>query len=176
MKKARIFGAIWGILGVTLILGSATARVWPHVSDAFNVGLSPFEWSILILWSALMVVAEGYRGFQKLFSPRVAARAWHLANHGRALDLILAPLYCMGYFHATRRRVITSWSLTAGITLIVIIVRYLAQPWRGIIDSGVVLGLIYGLIWLYIFTARTFISHNYVVDPEVTKMTEPGIT
>ncbi len=169
MKVAHIFGAIWGILGVTLILGSATARVLPHVFDAFKVRLSPLEWIVLILWCVFMVVAEGYRGFQKLFSPRVAARTWHLVNHGRPIDLILAPLYCIGYFHTTRKRMITSWSLTVGIALIVVIVRYLPQPWRGIIDTGVVLGLLYGLIWVYVFTIRTFKSHTYVVDPEVTK-------
>jgi hypothetical protein len=169
LKVAHIFGAIWGILGVTLILGSATARVLPHVFDAFKVRLSPLEWIVLILWCVFMVVAEGYRGFQKLFSPRVAARTWHLVNHGRPIDLILAPLYCIGYFHTTRKRMITSWSLTVGIALIVVIVRYLPQPWRGIIDTGVVLGLLYGLIWVYVFTIRTFKSHTYVVDPEVTK-------
>lgn len=175
MKVTHILGATWGILGVTLILGSAITRVWPHVFDAFNVGLSPLEWIVLILWNVFMVVAEGYRGFQKLFSPRVAARTWHLINHGSPVDLILAPLYCIGYFHATRRRVITSWSLTASITLIVVIVRYLPQPWRGIIDGGVVLGLFYGLIWVYVFIIRTFKSHTYIVDPEVTKMIEPSI-
>lgn len=175
MKKAHIFGAIWGILGVTLILGSAIMRIWPRVFDAFKLGLSPLEWIALILWNLFMVVAEGYQGFQKLFSPRVAARTWHLVNCGRPVDLILAPLYCIGYFHATRKRMITSWSLTAGITFIVIIVRYLPQPWRGIIDSGVVLGLLYGLLWVYVFTIRTFKSHAYIVDPEVTKIIRSGI-
>ena len=175
MKISHIFGAIWGILGITLIIASAITRVLPHVFDAFNVGLSPVEWIVLILWCVFMVVAEGYRGFQKLFSPRVAARTWHLVNHGRTVDLILAPLYCIGYFHTTRKRMITSWSLTAGITLLVLIVRYLSQPWRGIIDSGVVLGLFYGLIWVYIFTIRTFKGRTYIVDPEVTKTIEPSV-
>ena len=169
MKITHIFGAIWGILGVTLIIGSAVMRILPHAFDAFNVGLSPLEWIVLTLWSVFMVVAEGYRGFQKLFSPRVVARARHLINHGRPLDLILAPIYCMGYFHATRKRIITSWSLTAGITLLIVVVHYISQPWRGIIDSGVVLGLLYGLIWVYIFTIRTLQSHSYIVDPEVSE-------
>jgi hypothetical protein len=167
LRKTHIIGAVWGILGVSLILGSAILRVIPHVLDAFNVGLSAFQWIILLVWCSFMLVAEGYRGFQKLFSPRVAARTWYLVNHGKTIDLILAPLYCMGYFHATKKRIITSWSLTAGITLLIIGVRFMAQPWRGIIDSGVVLGLLYGLIWVYVFTIRTFMSHTYLSDPEV---------
>jgi hypothetical protein len=142
-------------------------RVTPRVFDAFNIGLTPIQWFVLIAWCGFMLVAEGYRGFQKLFSPRVAARTFYLINHGRTVDLVFAPFFCMGYFHATRKRVITSWSLTAVITLLIVGVRFIAQPWRGIIDSGVVLGLLYGLVWVYIFTLRTFMSHTYVVDPEV---------
>ena len=168
MRITHIIGAIWGILGVTLILSSAIVRVYPHVLDAFSLGLSHLQWVVLILWSLFMLVAEGHKGFQKLFSPRVAARTWHLVNHGRPIDLILAPIYCMGYFHATRKRIITSWSLTAVITVIIVIVRYFPQPWRGIIDSGVILGLFYGLVWVYVFTLQGFIKRSYVTDPEVT--------
>jgi len=167
LRATHIIGAIWGILGVTLILGSAIVRVYPHMADALSLGLSPLQWVVLFLWSMFMLLAEGYRGFQKLFSPRVAARTWHLVNHGRPIDLILAPLYCIGYFHATRKRIITSWSLTVVITFIVVIVRYLPQPWRGIIDSGVILGLFYGLIWVYLFTFQSFMKRSYITDPEV---------
>ena len=176
MRIIHVIGAIWGILGVTIILGSAIIRVYPHVLDAFNVGLSPLQWVVLFLWSIFMLVAEGYRGFQKLFSPRVAARTWHLVNHGSAIDLILAPLYCIGYFHATRKRMITSWTLTAMITLIVVVVRYLPQPWRGIIDNGVILGLLYGLVWVYIYTVKTFKNRIYLVDPEIHKKVAPSIS
>jgi hypothetical protein len=166
MKKINLIGATWGILGVSIILISAITRVIPHVTDAFRIGLSPFQWAVLIIWCVFMFITEGYRGFQKLFSPRVAARSWHLVNYGKPIDLILAPIYCMGYFHATKKRIITSWTLTAGIALIIVVVTFLSQPWRGIIDSGVVLGLVYGLVWVLIFTYITFKKHIYVVDPE----------
>lgn len=170
MQIRRKIGAAWGIVGVTLIIGSAVLRVLPHAIDAFRVGLNPLEWVVLVLWVALMLFGEGYRGFQKQFSPRVAARMWHLANHGRSLDVWLAPLYCVGYYHASRRRIISSWSLTAGVTLLIIIVIHFAQPWRGIIDCGVVLGLLYGLICIYVFTWQTLRSQQYVADPEVPQV------
>lgn len=167
MKNARVLGAIWGILGVSIILTIAILRVTPHVFNAINIGLSSLQWVVLVIWSAFMLVAEGYRGFQKNFSPRVVARAWYLINHGKKVDLTLAPFFCMGYFHATRKRIITSWSLTIGIVLLIVGVRFIAQPWRGIIDSGVVLGLLYGLVWVHIFTVRTLIGRSYLEDPEI---------
>ena len=175
VRAARALGAFWAILGVTLILGSAVLRVLPHAEDAFRSGLSPLEWVVLIIWSLFMLVGEGYRGFQKQFSPRVAARMWHLLNHGRPVDLVLAPLYCVGYFRATNRRVITSWTLTAAITLIIVIVHYFPQPWRGILDTGVVLGLLYGLVWVYVFTIQTLKNKAYLVDPEIKNFTKPKI-
>lgn len=114
-----------------------------------------------------MLISEGYRGFQKQFSPRVAARIGYLAKHGKPLELLLAPLFCMGYFRGTRRLLITVWALTAGIIILVLLIRLLQQPWRGIIDGGVVLGLSYGLLWIYIFIIRMIKSRSYPIDPQV---------
>lgn len=167
LKLPRTIGAIWGILGVVLILGSAIIRILPHVFDAFQLGLTFFETIVLVVWVPLMVITEGYRGFQKSFSPRIVSRAWRLTNHGQSIELILAPLYCIGYFHATRKRMITSWSLTSGIILLVFIVHTFPQPWRGIIDSGVVAGLLYGLMWVFIFVIRTSKNPAIIADPEI---------
>ena len=106
------------------------------------------------MWVAFNAYSEGYRGFHRNFSPRVIARAQHLHAHPRALHVALAPLYCMGLVHATRRRLITSWSLTLGIVAIVVAVRQLAQPWRGIVDAGVVVGLAIGVLSILFYVGR----------------------
>jgi hypothetical protein len=168
VQLKRRVGAVWGIAGITLIIGSAIIRVTPKALDAFRVGLHPLQWAVLVVWVTFMLIGEGYRGFQLKFSPRVAARMWHLLQHGRSVDLWLAPFYCIGYYGASKRRIISSWSLTVGVTLIILVVVQLPQPWRGIIDCGVVLGLLYGLICVYAFTWRTLRSRIYVTDPEVS--------
>lgn len=170
MKTARKLGVIWGVVGITALIGSAIIRLLSNVFEGINAGLSPSEWTALALWCVFMFITEGYQGFQKKFSPRFAARAWHLINHGRPLDIILAPLYCIGYFHAVKKRIITSWALTVSIILLVMIVRYTPQPWRGIIDSGIILGLAYGLIWIYICLVKTLRKRCYIVDPEVINL------
>ncbi len=114
-----------------------------------------------------MAYAEGYRAFQQAFSPRVAARARYLRDHPNLMHSLLAPLFCMAYFHAQRRRQITSISVTAGIIILVILVRFLEQPWRGIIDGGVVVGLAWGLVSLVVFAYRALTAGTFPYSPEV---------
>jgi hypothetical protein len=162
-----IFGAIWGLTGVLLLLGSAVYRLSHWAIDAF---FYPFLWyhsASLFLVLLFMAYAEGYRGFQKAFSPRVAARALYLKKNPRFLHALFAPFFCMGFFYASRRRKITSFSVTSGIIVLILLVRLLPQPWRGIIDAGVVVGLAWGLISLTIFIVQAFGSKEFSYSPEV---------
>lgn len=59
---------------------------------------------------------------------------------------VLAPAFCIGYFHGTRKRVITSWCVTTIIFLVVVGVKRLANPYRAIIDAGVIVGLAIGVL------------------------------
>jgi hypothetical protein len=154
VTAARRIGATWALVGIAALLGDAIARVEPYARRAVQHGLSAGQWTLLVVWVLVMVVAEGYRGFQKRFSPRVAGRWRTLVHEGRGVDLVLAPLYCIGYFHAPRRQLISSWSLTAGIVVLILLVRLLDQPWRGIVDAGVLAGLLYGLVSVFVLIAR----------------------
>jgi hypothetical protein len=148
--------AAWGVGGVSCLLGFAIVRLVPVAWAAIASGLSVVQWSVLALVVPAMTLFEGYRGFQRGFSPRVAARARHLAARPTPVRALLAPLFCMGYFGAPRRRRATSIALTAGIVTIVTAARQLEQPWRGIVDAGVVVGLTWGLVSLWAFTLRAF--------------------
>ena len=56
---------------------------------------------------------------------------------------------------ATRKVLMTSWIVVIMVVLLVMLIRVLDQPWRGIIDAGVVVGLFGGLLsLLWIFLAR----------------------
>lgn len=162
----KIIGAIWGAAGVTLLITTAIYRLTPKAIDAIQSGLTTFQWIALVLWSIFMLISEGYRGFQKKFSPRTAARVKHLHDHPRPLHVLLAPFFCMGYFHATKKTRIVSICLTAGIALLVIAVSFVSQPWRGIIDTGVVLGLAYGISSFFIFLFQAFTNPAYPHSPE----------
>jgi hypothetical protein len=161
------FGAFWGLAGVVLLLGSAIYRLMPLAIDAFAYDWSWYHWFTFALLIFFMAYAEGYRAFQKGFSPRVAARARYLRDHPNALHAFLAPLFCMAYFHALKRRQIVSLSVTAGIIVLVVLVRLLPQPWRGIIDGSVVVGLVWGLVSLIVFGFQAFTLERFNYSPEV---------
>lgn len=161
-------GALWGLAGVAALLGSATWRLGRLALPAVTGDLSGFQLAALAAVVLFMAYAEGYRGFQRGFSPRVAARARYLLDHPRTLHVLLAPFFCMGYFHATRRRQRTSILLTVGIIGLVLAVRLLPQPWRGIVDAGVVVGLAWGLLSVLGFGLKALTQKAFPHSPEVT--------
>lgn len=160
-------GAIWGFSGVVTLLGYAIVRLAPRAAEALKMPLEPIHWIFLGVWTLFMLVAEGYRGFQKKFSPRTAARVRYLRDAGRPAHHLFAPFFCMGYFHAKRKTQITAICLTLGIILLVVLVRFLPQPWRGMVDFGVVLGLTWGIVSFAIFTARELFGSGEGNSPEV---------
>ena len=158
--------AIWGFTGVCLLFGSAIYRLAPLAMALPIETLVWYHWIALIACLLFMGFAEGYRGFQQNFSPRAAARLLYLQNNATPLRALFAPFFCMGYFHATKKRQTVSICLTAGIVVLVLIVHQFVQPWRGIIDAGVVLGLVWGIVSLAACTFKAFTSEEYNVSPE----------
>ena len=164
---AGMIGATWGIGGMLLLLGNAIHRLFILTHDAFSFEFSWYHWLALLVNLAFMAYSEGYKGFQKSFSPRFAARARYLRDHPRPLHVLLAPFFCAGYFHTTRRRQISIVVLTLAIIILILIVHRLPQPWRGIIDAGVVLGLAWGLVSIVHQSVLAFTSPHFQESPEL---------
>jgi hypothetical protein len=148
-------------------LGSALWRLSPIAAEAVRMDLAVHQWIVLVVWVAVMGWSEGYRGFQQMFSPRVVARAIALARDPQPLRVVFAPVFCMGLFGATRKRKIVARSLTAGIVGLVLLVRMLAQPWRGIIDAGVVFGLAWGAVAIVVFAVAALGGRPPSIDPDL---------
>ena len=169
-KTTRVISAVWGLGGVLLLVGYAVCRLIPFAMGMATFELPWWQWLVLIVWCAYMAYSEGYAAFYKLFAPRTIARAQYLAHNAEVplVRRILAPLFCMAYFGAPKRRVITAYSLTAGIIVLIILIHFVPQPWRGIIDSGVVLGLVCGLVAVVVWTIRVLTNPRVsIADPEV---------
>ena len=73
----------------------------------------------------------------------------------------------MGFFNAPKRRIISSTLLSTMIIIFVLVFKYIPQPWRGIFDAGVVLGLIWGLIATAICCYQAFMTTKPIANPEV---------
>jgi hypothetical protein len=166
-SMAGLIGAVWGAGGLAIVLLDAINRLSRIALHAFDEGLTGFQYLVLAVIIILMAYFEGYRGFQKSFSPRSAARAYYLYKNPEPLAILLAPFFCMGYFRASRGPFLFAWVGTALIILLIILLQMSPQPWRGIVDAGVVVGLSWGLISLLISVWRVFSSGIYVLSPEV---------
>ncbi|WP_292955069.1 MULTISPECIES: hypothetical protein [unclassified Neptuniibacter] len=159
--------ALWGITGISLLLGSAIYRLSTIGLETFSYPLDWYHWLALAVSIAFMGFAEGYRGFQQAWSPRVAARLLYLSQNASPLRVVLAPLFCMGFFSIVRKRMIVTYCLTLGIIGMVLLVHQLEQPWRGIVDLGVVTGLAWGLTSLLLFSLQAFFGNKFDHSPEM---------
>lgn len=159
---------IWGLGGFFLLLVYAIYRLAPIAWTAIQEPLTGLQYVLLIGNTLFMAHSEGYKGFQKAYSPRVVSRAFYLRRHATVPLALLAPFFCMTYFGAPRKRVIVSWCLTAAIIVLILIFQRLPSPWRGILDAGVVVGLSWGIIATLIILFRTMAKKSELADPEVS--------
>lgn len=166
--KNRI-ALVWGIGGVVLLLSQACWRLGLESRNAFSMEWDWFHYPVFAAIVFFMAYSEGYKAFQKQFSPRVVARAWTLRDHCTWLQFFLSPLFCMGFFHATRKRKIVTYCVTFGIILLIIGVRLMPHPWRGMVDIGVVVGLGWGLIAIVAFTYRALTDPDWDYPPDLPR-------
>ncbi len=166
-RQLGSIAAIWGVAGACAILGFAIMRMLGHVREGFQQPLELVHYAVMIPWLFFMLYSEGYKGFQKGYSPRVAARANYLREHSTPIRAIFAPIFCMGFFHSTKKRKIVIWILLTGITLLVVLFQYIPQPWRGVLDLGVVLGLSWGVIATLVFFFKYWFGDGSDADPEM---------
>ncbi len=144
------------MLGVLALLVEAIVRLFPPALAPLVEGTLTLEQALAYLGTVVFFgFVEGYRGFQRAFSPRAAARAvWLDRADAPAWLKVLAPLFCMALVHATPRRLVTNWLLVTGIVGLILLVRMLPQPWRAIVDGGVVVGLSWGAVSLLVSYAK----------------------
>jgi hypothetical protein len=170
-EKPEIVGfdiaGAWGLLGLSCLLCSSVFRVGKVTFGAWGPdvpGLEPWHWVFLAAWVGFMGYMEGYRGFQLGYSRRVVLRALALRSESRLLPRLLAPLSCMGVIYAPRRRLIVAWFIILAVIGIVTVVRFFPQPWRGLIDAGVVVGLTWGLFAMWANIGKV-LSGRVVPEP-----------
>lgn len=165
MPVRSIAISAWTLGGLAALFVHAINRLLPRFLEA-TAEMHAGHWCALAGWVLFMLYTEGYRGFQLRFSPRFAARTRYLCEQPRPLRVVLATPWAMALFGAPTRRVIASWSLVSMIVCFILVLRYLPQPWRGIVDGGVIVGLCYGGVvtaWFTILAQRGALD----ADPEV---------
>ncbi|NND39375.1 MAG: hypothetical protein EX270_01005 [Pseudomonadales bacterium] len=158
--------ALWALAGFSLLMSQAVRKLLAVSLDAANYDFSALQWLLLAAFIIFMAYSEGYKGFQKGFSPRFANRTMHLYHQGSSIERLLAPLYCMNFFNAPVRRMLVSYSLLLLILTFIFLFQHIPQPWRGILDAGVVVGLLWGLASTIYYFFRAFFKKPVIQSGE----------
>ena len=158
---------IWAVSGLFMLLGFASWRLSAYTIESFSMPLNWLHWVVLIGWTIFMAHGEGYKGFQLKFSPRFAARCKYLLHNATWIQTFLAPLFCMAYFHAPKKRIIATFALTIMIIAFIFTFRLIPQPWKGLLDFGVVFGLLWGIFSTTYYCFKAFTDKNFNWDNEV---------
>ena len=162
-------GFIWGSVGVIGLLLVSVVRLSDIALEFFIYPAHIWHWVALVIWVIFMAYTEGYKGFQQAFSPRVATRLMWLQKNPKIWLVVLAPLYAMGFIYASKKRTLISYSILVMVLVFVTIAVNLPQPWRPIMDAGVVIGLLWGAIatgWHILMAMRAGTS---LVNPELPR-------
>jgi len=167
--NARSLAAGWGVCGVVGILANAIKRLAPiAVQPLMRQDLSLLQWGMFGGTILFFAYVEGFKAFQKKFSPLVVRRAMTLTRSGTpALHSILAPFYSMGLFHASKKRKTVSWSISLGVAAIIGLVKRLPYPYRSIVDAGVVVGLAWGSASILALYAHALMGSPPGANPEL---------
>lgn len=163
---ARRLLGLWGVLQVVSVMANAIKRLIPVALQPFKQNdLQPSHWVLYAVWCLTMAYTEGYKAFQLKFSPMVVSRAFDLVNKPSILNYLLAGPYSMGMFNASKKRIIVSWAVMAGVFSLVKIVKFLPYPYRSIVDGGVVVGLSYGTMSILVLSIKALCGWE-VEDPD----------
>lgn len=160
-----MFGVIWGVGGVLMLLGMAVIKLTPPSLEAFNFTLSWYHWLVLVLNTAIVLYFKGYRALHLALAPRIAARAVHLSQNPSLKRVLLAPFFCMGYFDIIKRKKIATYAMTVGMVALIMLVRTFPQPMRGVVDLAVTGGLAMGFLSLVLRTAQAFWIGSFDYSP-----------
>lgn len=168
-----LVAACWATVGLCGLLLFAIVRLSMVVAEGAEVSWDWRHWAVAAVNAAFMAWSEGYRGFQLRFSPRSAARVKWLRHHASGLSTVLAPVFAMGYFNATPRRLAGVYGLTVFVVGAIVLVHTLPQPWRAALDIGVVIGLAWGVASFLWSLKRTFSTPGFAVSPELADAAAP---
>lgn len=143
--KGRAGPAVWGVLGVVVMLSEALLRLLRLAWEGVVVQFAPLPFAVAVAWCLVNAYAEGYRGFQKRFVPQALDRAFSI-DASSVVEVVLAPLKVLGLWRTDAKAMRRAWIMVLGISGLVFAVKQLPQPWRGVIDAGVVVGLGWGTV------------------------------
>jgi hypothetical protein len=146
-----LLGSLWGLGGILAVIGYAVFRLGQRAARIPSYELTWYHWTGLVLIAVGLVYVKAYRAFYRRLAPWIADRAGQVRRHPNALRVLLAPFYCMGYFDVDVRTQLRMIFITLAMALLIMIVPFIPEPWRAILDLGIAVAL--GLGFAFILAA-----------------------
>jgi hypothetical protein len=147
---SRLGAPLWAMAGVTLLFAEPSIRLGARAARTVAAGLRPGEWVAFVVVCATLLYAEGHRALQRRLAPSVVARVLGLRHDRRRTAALLAPLHVLSLVHAEPRTLARAWLGAGLIAAAAASVRALPAPWRGIVDGGVALALLWGVVSIWV--------------------------
>eukprot|EP00696_Hemimastix_kukwesjijk_P010062 gnl/Hemi2/22647_TR7557_c1_g1_i1.p1 gnl/Hemi2/22647_TR7557_c1_g1~~gnl/Hemi2/22647_TR7557_c1_g1_i1.p1 ORF type:complete len:261 (+),score=64.00 gnl/Hemi2/22647_TR7557_c1_g1_i1:51-833(+) len=170
---------LWG-LGVSVwVLAMAISGLVPHALDTLRYSMNWYQWLCFGSSCLLLGYFEGYRAFHLSFSPMLVARSLHLAVMPPQSSCLywtimaLYPFYCYALFKAPVRRMVVSWLVVLMVGGLIAAVHFLAVPWRGIVDGGVIVGLGMGTLSCLYYALLAYIHYPASLSGVVPQLSRP---
>ncbi len=137
-----IAAGTWGIIGFAFLVARALLGMSPEIREMLATPLNAWHQIGLVVIVLVFGLAKGYFIFRRRFCRSYASRIGELSLPPvKLLYAVLAPLYCLNLIGAERRQLIRGYAIVTGIVLMIISVKFIPTPWRGMILMGVAAAL-----------------------------------
>lgn len=137
-----IAAGAWGILGFTVLVARALLGMSPEIENMLATPLNAWQQIGLVVIVLVFGLVKGYFIFRQRFCRSYASRIGELSLQPvKLLYAVLAPLYCLNLIGAERRQLVRGYAIIAGIILMIVSVKFVPAPWRGMILTGVAVAL-----------------------------------
>lgn len=145
-RWGEVVAPAWAVIGVSALFATATYRLGGRGVAVIRDGLGGWEWMALAGLTLAFVYGEGFLALDRKWVPGLMRRARELKDERSLLLRLLAPLYGLSLIGAPPSKLWPSWLGTLAIVCAVLVLRFLPDPWRGIIDFAVAAALAWGLV------------------------------
>lgn len=153
MRSSRLT-AVWAVVGVAILFGSAIYRLGSRGVATLAGGLDAFHLTALVVLVGLFVYGEGVRAIQMRYAPYFLGRVRQVAREDRLVYRLLAPLYAMSLVGSAPANLARAWGGVTAIVAAILVLRVTPEPWRGIVDLAVALALAWGLSAILLQASR----------------------